>query len=111
MSELDRREPADAWGEHRGSCQNGPGKEAPEAVLLVHGAEDGNVSLVATSQAFRPALYVRSECGSSDNDSQLGCEDSSESNGPFASVEGLREVQGVGDKLYDQIAPLVTVGG
>ncbi len=33
-----------------------------------------------------------------------------ESNGPFASVEGLREVSGIGDKLYDQIAPLIIAG-
>jgi len=33
-----------------------------------------------------------------------------ESDGPFASVEGLREVSGIGDKLFGQIAPLVTVG-
>jgi competence protein ComEA len=30
--------------------------------------------------------------------------------GPFAAVEDLREVTGVGEKLYAQIAPLVTVG-
>lgn len=33
-----------------------------------------------------------------------------ESQGPFTSVEGLREVTGIGAKLYEQIAPLVTVG-
>jgi competence protein ComEA len=30
--------------------------------------------------------------------------------GPFRSVEDLRSVTGVGEKLYAQIAPLVTVG-
>ncbi len=30
--------------------------------------------------------------------------------GPFRSVEQLREVTGIGEKLYAQIAPLVTVG-
>lgn len=30
--------------------------------------------------------------------------------GPFTAVEDLREVTGVGEKLYAQIAPLVTVG-
>jgi competence protein ComEA len=30
--------------------------------------------------------------------------------GPYTVVEGLREVTGVGEKLYSQIAPLVTVG-
>jgi competence protein ComEA len=30
--------------------------------------------------------------------------------GPFGAVEDLREVTGVGEKLYSQIAPLVTVG-
>lgn len=30
--------------------------------------------------------------------------------GPFVAVEDLREVSGVGEKLYAQIAPLVTVG-
>jgi competence protein ComEA len=30
--------------------------------------------------------------------------------GPFGSVEELREVTGIGSKLYEQIAPLVTAG-
>ncbi len=30
--------------------------------------------------------------------------------GPFRAVEELREVSGIGDKLFAQIAPLVTVG-
>ncbi|MFV9505750.1 MAG: helix-hairpin-helix domain-containing protein [Oscillochloridaceae bacterium umkhey_bin13] len=31
--------------------------------------------------------------------------------GPFTAIEQLREVSGIGDKLYSQLAPLVTVGG
>ena len=30
--------------------------------------------------------------------------------GPYTAVEELREVTGIGAKLYSQIAPLVTVG-
>ncbi|GAB4189846.1 MAG: hypothetical protein OHK0022_02310 [Roseiflexaceae bacterium] len=33
-----------------------------------------------------------------------------ESNGPFKSVEDLREIKGIGEALYNSIAPLVTVG-
>lgn len=33
-----------------------------------------------------------------------------ETNGPFESVEDLREVKGIGETLYNAIAPLVTVG-
>ncbi|HEU4326196.1 MAG TPA: helix-hairpin-helix domain-containing protein [Roseiflexaceae bacterium] len=32
-----------------------------------------------------------------------------ETNGPFESVEDLREVKGIGESLYNTIAPLVTV--
>jgi competence protein ComEA len=30
--------------------------------------------------------------------------------GPYTAVEDLRHVSGIGEKLYAQIAPLVTVG-
>jgi competence protein ComEA len=33
-----------------------------------------------------------------------------EEQGPYGSVEDLREVSGIGEKLFTQIAPLVTVG-
>jgi len=33
-----------------------------------------------------------------------------EEQGPFRAVEELREVTGIGEKLFAQIAPLVTVG-
>ena len=32
-----------------------------------------------------------------------------QANGPFANVEDLRKVRGIGASLYAQIAPLVTV--
>jgi competence protein ComEA len=34
-----------------------------------------------------------------------------EEQGPYRSVEDLREVTGIGARLFEQIAPLVTVGG
>jgi competence protein ComEA len=33
-----------------------------------------------------------------------------ETQGPYRSVDELREVSGIGEKLFNQIAPLVTIG-
>jgi competence protein ComEA len=32
-------------------------------------------------------------------------------NGPFATIEDLTKVQGIGDKRIEQLRPLITVGG
>ena len=61
---IEDREPENAWGQQRGNCQSGSGTRAPEAVVSIPGAADGEVELSVESDAFAPTLYARTVCDS-----------------------------------------------
>jgi hypothetical protein len=65
---------ASAVGTSAGSCQTIFGGAAPESMLRIQGAEDGNVSIEVTSDAFAPSLYARTACQAGFGTTELGCD-------------------------------------